>query len=336
MKKPQDESSHLLAKSAAQPRTDLTTWEKMVSLPPNIPRPFSYLCESGNQRDFRDKVEQKAQLEYKKMYNSDGSPTNEVYTSPLVIETPGIAFRGDMRHPNIVFENGMNAYSVKRQISRTCCEDPCCCVPAYTCMLPITLICCVSGFFKHSNADEYCAPTSPGDFCGQNQFAGVYRSGWAALAFTRNYHDARLYLSREQNFWRYITYFPEGYIDFNEYSRYLLSHGHRRDPYSFFDDGDGHFSYDGPRDVAEIIPKGTQAVFSANIIAAINNETGEIMINPHSVLYRNGLEQAIRNIMAEQTKKELQCLQNPYIAQELARLFRIGEENPPQAPNNRT
>jgi hypothetical protein len=252
-------------------KAELTTGEKIMSTCMDTKPPISYLCQSGLERKFRDRIE----------------------SGELVNRNPTFAYRADARSPDDIFSNGFSVYSAKRLVEKTFCDAPVCLV-AGALFLPFALLCCIASYFPDRSSDQYLCTISPGDCLGQNYYRQRYITGNGALALSKEYQNAIAYFSGAKAFWRYVVYLPDGFVDFTKFCQ----DNDEEDEKLY---GIRHYDDDGAHNVGEIIPNGRQKISPEHIIAAVKYEkkywgidggVGQyteaitsITLNVHSIFY---------------------------------------------------
>lgn len=227
---------------------ELSCSEKVIShCCIDMPIPLSYFFQSGMERHFRDKIASK--------------------DKEIVIDQPTIAFRADSRGPDKIFQQGFSVYSAKRLISKTCTDGMFCCPVSWLCCMPINLFACMLSYLPKQSSDLcLTAPVSPGDCFGQNRYLNLFATGSGALALAKTFSNANGYYANSKDFWRYIVYLPNGYIDFSAFCESLK--GPLIDRLRSEDTG--------PHNIGEIIPKGRQKISKEYIVAAIKYESDNL------------------------------------------------------------
>ena len=266
-----NETDPLLKEAAATTNAGFSTHDSIAKTWINLPRPFSWFCQSATDRVFKARIRQ-----------------GQYKTS-----TPTIAFRGSLTPPGIIFTQGMNAYSRSSAPSNVNLENltlsqkllGVCCLP---CSLPV-----LATFYAIACSLSYCVPTcslsSPGNYCGQNSIVGPHVSNWSVLAFSKKFELAIPYLNNpnENSYFRYIVVLPNGSIDLGQFSRDLYAEGILKEPTQeerqALERNGGAFAHD----TEEIIPNGEQRIYPEDIVAAVKETDGHLfyIFNPASKDY---------------------------------------------------
>ena len=185
----------------------------------------------------------------------------DISENKFIQSEPIIAYRGDTRPPEEVFNSGFSAYSLWRSPpGRQLTKSPLQWLWVLTCCLlccPCTTVICTGA------CDGDCT-------CGQSLYSSPFVSNWSALALTLNFSDAKAWFPPKEKFWRYIIYM-DGCILFSDFSNDLINNKGVRDPRirdSFDQDPSAVY------DAKEVFPKDLkdQTISACRVIAAAETE----------------------------------------------------------------